>query len=74
MCSTVGKAALNLKKTFNLTKTHIFTGYGNISPTTNISRFIMLIYSVIGVPMSGILFAYLGEMYGSTVGYLKPSK
>ena len=42
-------------------------GYGNISPTTTLGRLIMVIYSVIGIPVNGILFAGLGEYFGRTV-------
>lgn len=43
-------------------------GYGNISPTTFAGRMIMIAYSVIGIPVNGILFAGLGEYFGRTVG------
>ncbi|KAL7743181.1 hypothetical protein ACLKA6_016314 [Drosophila palustris] len=39
-------------------------GYGNISPTTFAGRMIMIAYSVIGIPVNGILFAGLGEYFG----------
>jgi len=42
-------------------------GYGNISPTTFAGRMIMIAYSVIGIPVNGILFAGLGEYFGRTV-------
>ncbi|XP_061392527.1 open rectifier potassium channel protein 1, partial [Musca vetustissima] len=41
-------------------------GYGNISPTTTLGRMIMIVYSVIGIPINGILFAGLGEYFGKT--------
>ncbi|KAM8719602.1 hypothetical protein ACLKA7_005783 [Drosophila subpalustris] len=41
-------------------------GYGNISPTTFAGRMIMIAYSVIGIPVNGILFAGLGEFFGKT--------
>ncbi|KAM7347804.1 open rectifier K[+] channel 1 isoform 1-T2 [Cochliomyia hominivorax] len=41
-------------------------GYGNISPTTTLGRMIMIVYSVIGIPVNGILFAGLGEYFGKT--------
>ncbi|BFG02546.1 open rectifier potassium channel protein 1 [Drosophila madeirensis] len=41
-------------------------GYGNISPTTFAGRMIMIAYSVIGIPVNGILFAGLGEYFGRT--------
>lgn len=42
-------------------------GYGNISPTTTLGRMIMIVYSVIGIPVNGILFAGLGEYFGKSV-------
>lgn len=42
-------------------------GYGNISPSTTLGRMIMIVYSVIGIPINGILFAGLGEYFGKTV-------
>ncbi|XP_062140433.1 LOW QUALITY PROTEIN: open rectifier potassium channel protein 1 [Drosophila sulfurigaster albostrigata] len=41
-------------------------GYGNISPTTFAGRMVMIVYSVIGIPVNGILFAGLGEYFGRT--------
>ncbi|KAH8396254.1 hypothetical protein KR222_006521, partial [Zaprionus bogoriensis] len=41
-------------------------GYGNISPTTFAGRMVMIVYSVIGIPVNGILFAGLGEYFGKT--------
>ncbi|XP_046801514.1 open rectifier potassium channel protein 1 [Lucilia cuprina] len=41
-------------------------GYGNIAPTTTLGRMIMIVYSVIGIPVNGILFAGLGEYFGNT--------
>lgn len=46
-------------------------GYGNISPTTTLGRMIMIVYSVIGIPVNGILFAGLGEYFGKTVRIFK---
>lgn len=43
------------------------TGYGNISPTNTFGRMFMIMYAIIGIPVNGILFAYLGEFFGSTV-------
>ncbi|XP_037935600.1 open rectifier potassium channel protein 1 [Teleopsis dalmanni] len=41
-------------------------GYGNISPTTTLGRMIMIAYSMIGIPVNGILFAGLGEYFAKT--------
>lgn len=43
------------------------SGYGNISPTNTFGRMFMILYALIGIPVNGILFAYLGEFFGSTV-------
>ncbi|XP_031638727.1 open rectifier potassium channel protein 1 [Contarinia nasturtii] len=39
-------------------------GYGNISPSTTMSRMFMILYGLIGIPMNGFLFAYLGDFFG----------
>ncbi|XP_017480163.1 PREDICTED: open rectifier potassium channel protein 1 [Rhagoletis zephyria] len=41
-------------------------GYGNIYPTTFAGRLIMIFYSIIGIPVNGILFAGLGDYFGRT--------
>uniref|UniRef100_A0A0A1WTQ0 Open rectifier potassium channel protein 1 n=3 Tax=Zeugodacus cucurbitae TaxID=28588 RepID=A0A0A1WTQ0_ZEUCU len=41
-------------------------GYGNIYPTTLAGRLIMIFYSIIGIPVNGILFAGLGDYFGKT--------
>ncbi|XP_049795708.1 open rectifier potassium channel protein 1 [Schistocerca nitens] len=38
-------------------------GYGNLSPTTDASRLLMIFYALIGIPMNGILLATLGDFY-----------
>uniref|UniRef100_A0A336MPH0 CSON014885 protein n=2 Tax=Culicoides sonorensis TaxID=179676 RepID=A0A336MPH0_CULSO len=40
-------------------------GYGNISPTNTFGRMFMILYALVGIPVNGILFAYLGEFFGS---------
>lgn len=45
-------------------------GYGNIYPTTLAGRLIMVFYSIIGIPVNGILFAGLGDYFGKTVSKL----
>lgn len=42
-------------------------GYGNISPNNTTGRMFMIFYALIGIPVSGILFAYLGDFFGKTV-------
>ncbi|XP_043285975.1 open rectifier potassium channel protein 1 [Venturia canescens] len=39
-------------------------GYGNLAPTTMLSRILMIFYGVVGIPMNGILLAQLGEFFG----------
>ncbi|XP_055295256.1 open rectifier potassium channel protein 1 isoform X2 [Sitodiplosis mosellana] len=39
-------------------------GYGNISPSTITGRMFMIFYALIGIPMNGFLFAYLGDFFG----------
>lgn len=42
-------------------------GYGNTSPTTSMSKWICMLYALIGMPVNGFLFAGLGEFFGQTV-------
>ena len=42
-------------------------GYGNISPTTTLGRMLLIPYSLLGMPVNGILFAGLGEYFSKTV-------
>ncbi|KPJ06601.1 Open rectifier potassium channel protein 1 [Papilio machaon] len=39
-------------------------GYGNLSPTTHLSRILMIFYGLFGIPINGILLANLGEYFG----------
>ncbi|XP_055640562.1 open rectifier potassium channel protein 1 isoform X2 [Toxorhynchites rutilus septentrionalis] len=41
-------------------------GYGNISPNNTFGRIFMIFYALIGLPVNGFFFAYLGDMYGKT--------
>lgn len=41
-------------------------GYGNLAPTTNLGRIIMIAYSLIGIPINGILFSGLGDFFSNT--------
>ncbi|XP_067636203.1 open rectifier potassium channel protein 1 isoform X2 [Eurosta solidaginis] len=45
-------------------------GYGNIFPTTDAGRIIMIFYSIIGIPVNGILFAGLGEYFGKIFEFI----
>lgn len=42
-------------------------GYGNISPSSTLGRMFMIFYSLIGIPLNGFLFAYLGDFFGKVV-------
>lgn len=42
-------------------------GYGNISPNNTFGRIFMIFYALIGIPVSGILFSYLGDIFSKTV-------
>lgn len=42
-------------------------GYGNLAPTTTLGRMIMILYSLIGIPINGILFAGLGDFFSRIV-------
>lgn len=42
-------------------------GYGNIAPTHTFGQYFMIVYALIGIPVNGILYAYLGEFFGKTV-------
>lgn len=44
-------------------------GYGNISPNNTFGRIFMIFYALIGIPVSGILFSYLGDIFSKT--YIK---
>lgn len=39
-------------------------GYGNISPSSTLGRMIMIMYALVGIPINGFLFAYLGDFFG----------
>ncbi|CAH0726902.1 unnamed protein product, partial [Brenthis ino] len=38
-------------------------GYGNLAPTTHLSRILMIFYGLFGIPINGILLANLGEYF-----------
>lgn len=42
-------------------------GYGNIAPTQTFGRYFMIVYALVGIPVNGILYAYLGDYFGETV-------
>ncbi|XP_065088633.1 open rectifier potassium channel protein 1 [Ochlerotatus camptorhynchus] len=41
-------------------------GYGNISPNNTFGRIFMIFYALIGLPVNGFFFAYLGDLYSKT--------
>lgn len=42
-------------------------GYGNISPNSTFGRMFMILYAIIGLPLNAIMFANLGDIFGTTV-------
>lgn len=42
-------------------------GYGNIAPTSTLGRYFMIAYALVGMPLNGILYAYLGDYFGKRV-------
>ncbi|XP_063238441.1 open rectifier potassium channel protein 1-like [Bacillus rossius redtenbacheri] len=38
-------------------------GYGNLVATSSLSRILMILYALVGIPMNGILLATLGEFF-----------
>ncbi|XP_055610133.1 open rectifier potassium channel protein 1 isoform X2 [Uranotaenia lowii] len=40
--------------------------YGNISPNNTFGRIFMIFYALIGLPVNGFFFAYLGDLYSKT--------
>lgn len=41
-------------------------GYGNLHPSTSLGRIMVIIYSLIGIPLNGIVLTKLGELFSST--------
>lgn len=39
-------------------------GYGNLAPTTTLSRLLMILYALVGIPMNGILLKSLADYFG----------
>ncbi|KAE8749110.1 hypothetical protein FOCC_FOCC004279 [Frankliniella occidentalis] len=42
-------------------------GYGNLAPTTTLSRLLMILYALVGIPMNGILLKSLADYFGHFV-------
>lgn len=47
----------------------MYVGYGNIAPTGAFSRYFMVVYAIIGIPVNMILYSYLGEYFRQNVSY-----
>ncbi|EFA02339.1 Open rectifier potassium channel protein 1-like Protein [Tribolium castaneum] len=39
-------------------------GYGNLAPTTTLTRIVMIFYGLIGIPLNGIVMVTLGNYFG----------
>lgn len=46
-------------------------GYGNINPRTSFGRIFVIFYSILGLPMNGILFSRFGHIYWKLVSELR---
>lgn len=64
-----GMISTNCKS--NRTLIEYFAGYGNIAPSNTIGRMFMIFYALIGIPVNGFLFAYLGDFFGKAVRYIR---
>ncbi|XP_071516931.1 potassium channel subfamily K member 4-like isoform X2 [Panulirus ornatus] len=49
-------------------------GYGHISPTLAAGRIVCIIYSLVGIPLTGILLAWTSEFFGEQLFKLFKSK
>lgn len=45
----------------------VVTGYGNLHPTSCTGRILVLVYSLIGIPLNGIVLTQLGSFFESRV-------
>jgi len=45
-------------------------GYGNLHPTSGTGRILVLVYSLIGIPLNGIVLTQLGSFFESRVSIL----
>ncbi|KAF5271176.1 hypothetical protein FQR65_LT05320 [Abscondita terminalis] len=41
-------------------------GYGNLAPTTTVTRIFMIFYAIVGMPMNGMLIINLGDYFGKS--------
>ena len=44
-----------------------FSGFGHLSPGTDLGKVICIVYSLLGVPINGILIGSLGAFFGGKV-------
>lgn len=45
-------------------------GYGNLVPSSNLGRLLMIAYALIGIPINGIVLATLAEFFSKAVSTL----
>jgi hypothetical protein len=50
-------------------KQHV-AGYGNLVPSSDLGRMLMIVYALIGIPINGILLATLAEFFSTAVSKL----
>lgn len=48
----------------------LFIGYGNLHPTSCTGRILVLVYSLIGIPLNGIVLTQLGSFFESRVSVI----
>lgn len=66
--STIGRNFSAIKLA-DLSSFFLFiAGYGNLHPTTDPGRILMILYAIIGIPLNGILLTSLGQFFGAVVG------
>ena len=46
---------------------NFFSGFGHLSPGTDLGKVICIVYSLLGVPINGILIGSLGAFFGGKV-------
>lgn len=66
--STIGKfPAIRSSLAASYSLLHLFLGYGNLYPTTIGSRWFMVFYALIGIPLNGIVMMHMGKYFGRSV-------
>lgn len=69
--STIGKKLRIVLKFSKIVL--IWIGYGNLSPTTMLSRIFLIFYAFIGIPINGIVMVAMGGYFGHTVSETRKS-